>query len=60
VERGVLSPERLASYQKLQRELAHLDRKQDARARQQEKQRIRSISKSFRHHPKFKGQDGRF
>lgn len=60
VEQGLFPPERLASFQKLQRELAHLDRKQDARARIQEKNRIRSISKSLRHHPKYKGRDGRF
>ena len=59
VQQGLLPPERLASYQKLQRELAHLDRKQDARARQLEKQRNRSMAKSLRHHPKYKRRDGR-
>jgi ribosome biogenesis GTPase len=54
VEQGQLPESRFQSYQKLQRELAHLERKQDARAQQQEKQRIKSIMKSMRHHPKYK------
>ena len=51
---GLLAEDRFESYQKLQRELAHLERKQDARAQLQEKRRIRSIMKSLRHHPKYK------
>jgi ribosome biogenesis GTPase len=54
VERGQLSEDRLQSYQKLQRELAHLERKQNARAQLNEKQRIKSIMKSMRHHPKYR------
>ena len=54
VRRGELAEDRLQSYQKLQRELAHLDRKQDARAQLNEKQRIKSIMKSLRHHPKYR------
>lgn len=54
IESGELSEQRLASYHKLQRELAHLERKQDARAAQQEKQRIRSFTKGIRKHPKFR------
>ncbi len=54
VERGDLAEDRLESYQKLQRELAHLERKQDARAQLREKGRIKSIMKSLRHHPKYK------
>ena len=53
VAEGQLSEERLLSYQKLQRELAHLERKQDTRAQLQEKKRIKSIMKSLRHHPKY-------
>jgi ribosome biogenesis GTPase len=49
-----LAEDRLQSYQKLQRELAHLERKQDARAQLNEKQRIKSIMKSMRHHPKYR------
>jgi hypothetical protein len=56
---GLLPPEWLAGYQMVQRELAHLDRKQDARARHLEKLRNRSITKSLRHHPKYKRRDGR-
>jgi ribosome biogenesis GTPase len=53
VERGHLPESRFQSYQKLQRELAHLERKQNARAQLQEKQRFKSIVKSLRHHPKY-------
>ncbi len=54
VGRGQLAEDRLHSYQKLQRELAHLQRKQDARAQLLETKRIKSIMKSLRHHPKYK------
>ena len=39
---------RLASYAKLQRELAHLDRKMDQRAAQEEKRRIKRIHRAMR------------
>jgi ribosome biogenesis GTPase len=39
---------RLASYAKLQRELAHLDRKLDQRAAQDEKRRIKQIHRAMR------------
>ncbi|MEM9658018.1 MAG: ribosome small subunit-dependent GTPase A, partial [Planctomycetota bacterium] len=52
VVQGTLSRERCASYQKLQRELAHLERKTDALARKAEKQRHKSVMKSLRRHPK--------
>jgi ribosome biogenesis GTPase len=54
IRQGRLPESRLQSYQKLQRELAHLERKQDARAQQEEKKRIKSIMRSVRHHPKYK------
>ncbi len=54
IERGELPLERLRSFQKLQRELAHLERKQDALAQLQEKKRIKSIMKSVKHHWKRK------
>jgi ribosome biogenesis GTPase len=54
IAQGQLSESRFQSYQKLERELAHLERKQNARAQHEEKQRIKSIMKSFRHHPKYK------
>jgi ribosome biogenesis GTPase len=50
---GQLAADRLHSYHKLERELAHIERKQDARAQHEEKQRIKSIMKSLRHHPKY-------
>jgi ribosome biogenesis GTPase len=41
---------RLANYTKLQRELAHLDRKLDQRAAQDEKRRIKRIHRAMRSH----------
>jgi ribosome biogenesis GTPase len=41
---------RLASYIKMQRELAHLDRKLDQRANQEEKRRIKRIHRAMRGH----------
>jgi ribosome biogenesis GTPase len=41
---------RLANYTKLQRELAHLDRKLDQRAAQDEKRRIKGIHRAMRRH----------
>jgi ribosome biogenesis GTPase / thiamine phosphate phosphatase len=41
---------RLANYTKLQRELAHLDRKLDQRAAQDEKRRIKRIHRAMRRH----------
>lgn len=54
IELGELTEDRLQSFQKLQRELAHLERKQDALAQRTEKRRMKSIMKSLRHHPKYK------
>ena len=51
---GRLPESRLQSYLKLRRELAYLERKQDARAQHEEKQRIKSIMRSVRHHPNYK------
>ncbi|MGE0435012.1 MAG: ribosome small subunit-dependent GTPase A [Planctomycetota bacterium] len=48
IEAGELPADRLASFQHLRRELAHLERKQDQRAKQREVQRWKSISKSVR------------
>lgn len=48
VEQGQLPEDRLHSYQKLQRELAHLERRQDVFARAEERRRHRTIHKSFR------------
>ena len=44
---------RLASYLKLQRELAHLDRKLDQRAAHQEKRRIKRIHRAMRGHYRY-------
>jgi ribosome biogenesis GTPase / thiamine phosphate phosphatase len=48
VIQGVLSPERLESYKKLQRELAYLDRKIDKRAQAEEKKRWKTIHKQMK------------
>jgi len=45
---GGIDQSRLASYAKLQRELAHLDRKVDQRAAQDEKRRIKRIHRAMR------------
>ncbi|MGH8897228.1 MAG: ribosome small subunit-dependent GTPase A [Egibacteraceae bacterium] len=47
---GVLAPERLESHRKLQRELAHLARKQDARLRQAEQRRWKQMHRAQRAH----------
>lgn len=47
-----VSEDRLVSYQKLQRELAHLERKQDQRASAIEKAKWKTIHKALRHNPK--------
>jgi ribosome biogenesis GTPase len=49
---GQLDPERLLSYQKLQRELDYQTRKQDQRANLVEKERWKKIHKSLRNHQK--------
>jgi ribosome biogenesis GTPase len=54
VQRGQMDAERLASYHKLQQELRVLERKTDARARADEKQRVRVLMKSMRRHPKYR------
>lgn len=53
--RGGIEPERLESWRKLQRELAWLARKQDARLRIQEEGRWKAIAREQRRHKKEKG-----
>lgn len=50
---GDLDIGRFLNYQKLQRELHYLTRKQDQRANQIEKERWKRIHKSLRNHPKY-------
>jgi len=45
---GTLDPERWTSYRKLQRELAMLERKLDARAKSEERKKWRRFAKSQR------------
>ncbi|HEY6867423.1 MAG TPA: ribosome small subunit-dependent GTPase A [Candidatus Eisenbacteria bacterium] len=52
VEEGGLEPARLESWRKLQRELRHLARRQDARARARELSRWKQITRAMRRHPK--------
>jgi ribosome biogenesis GTPase / thiamine phosphate phosphatase len=47
-----LDPGRLSSYRKLQKELAYLDRKSDARSAREERNRWKAIERSVRTHPK--------
>ena len=58
VDEGRLAPERLASFHKLQRELKHLERKRDARARSEERKKWKSINKALRTSPKARGRAG--
>jgi ribosome biogenesis GTPase len=50
---GELDPKRFLNYQKLQRELRYLTRKQDQQANLAEKERWKKIHKSLRNHPKY-------
>ncbi len=53
VESGELAPGRLENFQKLKRELAYFERKQDVRAQLEEKQRWKELTKEYRR--RFKG-----
>jgi ribosome biogenesis GTPase / thiamine phosphate phosphatase len=50
-----LDPARLANYQKMQRELAHLERKTNPRLAKETRAKSNAIEKSVRHHPKRSG-----
>jgi ribosome biogenesis GTPase / thiamine phosphate phosphatase len=52
VERGILAPDRLSSYHRLQRERAALARQKDVRAQSEERRKWRTIHKSMRLHYK--------
>jgi ribosome biogenesis GTPase len=47
-----LDPGRLANYQKMQKELAHLERKTNPRLAKETRAKWNAIEKSVRHHPK--------
>lgn len=51
---GALAPGRLESYEKLQRELEHLARKQDPRLQREEKRKWKQIHSELRSHPRLK------
>lgn len=50
-----IDPARLANYKKMQRELAHLERKVDPRLAKETRAKWNAIEKSVRNHPKRKG-----
>jgi ribosome biogenesis GTPase len=52
VEDGELEEARLASWRKLQKELAHIERRRELRADLEERQRWKAITKEFRRSPK--------
>ncbi|HET9241982.1 MAG TPA: GTPase RsgA, partial [Gaiella sp.] len=52
---GTLSPERWESYLKLEREIAHLERRLDKRAASEERKRWKAVSQSAREAMKAKG-----
>ena len=54
VEGAGLNAGRLANYQKMQRELAHLERKADPRLAKETRSKWNAIEKSVRNHPKRK------
>ncbi len=54
VLKAELDAGRIGNYRKLQRELAYLERKVDARAAREERNRWKAIAKSVRNHPKWK------
>ena len=55
VEAAGLEPGRLANFLKMQRELAHLERKIDPRLAKETRKKWNAIEKSVRSHPKRKG-----
>ena len=55
VEEGTLPAARLENFHKLQREQAHLERRQDALSQQTEKKKLRTIMRSVRKHTQSKG-----
>jgi len=57
LETGQLDPDRWRSFQKLQRELAHQDRKEDRVARAAEKRRWIALNKAYRTGQKIKNQE---
>jgi ribosome biogenesis GTPase len=52
---GTLAQDRLQRYRRLQRELAHVARQQDALLRREQARRWRAITRSLRDHPKLQG-----
>ena len=54
LDAGTLDPGRWRSYEKLQRELAHVERKEDGLAREAERKRWASIHKAQRHYKKLR------
>jgi len=55
VENGSLDPARLESHRKLKRELAHFERRHDARAQAGQRRHWKSVTKSLRAHHQMRG-----
>jgi ribosome biogenesis GTPase / thiamine phosphate phosphatase len=55
INEGELDENRFASFKKLQRELAYIDRKVDKKAQAEEKRHWKNINKEIRQKTKFKG-----
>jgi ribosome biogenesis GTPase / thiamine phosphate phosphatase len=55
VQSAGLDAGRLSNYQKLQRELAYLERKSDYHLARKDRQRWKALQRSVRHHPKREG-----
>ncbi|KIY22262.1 MULTISPECIES: ribosome small subunit-dependent GTPase A [Mesobacillus] len=54
IDEGLLDESRLASYKKLQKELAYIDRKVDKKAQAEEKKHWKNINKEIRQKTKYK------
>ena len=59
LDAGTLDPARVASYDKLQRELAYVERKQDKRAAAEERRRWRAVSVEQRRRYRLTGKGRR-
>ena len=51
LEKGIIAPDRMESYRKLQKELRYLERKQDQLAIEEQKRYLKSIAKEIKRLP---------
>ncbi len=59
IQKGVLAPSRLSSYDKLQRELRFVESKRDARSRSQRRDKIKARTRASRQKAKLESSRGR-